>query len=60
MIVAVPGLPVAADHVPEPEPPMVTAPPGSIAQLTFLSAPAFGLAVTTTDAVSVHPYVLVL
>ena len=59
VIVAVPGLPDCAVHVPVPVADMVAEPPGSTAQLTVLSAPALGLAVTTTEAVSVHPLALV-
>ena len=58
VIVAVPGLPVCAVHVPVPVPAIVAEPPGSVAQLTVLSGPALGLAVTTTAAVSEHePFV---
>jgi hypothetical protein len=59
VMVAVPGLPVCADHVPTPVPPIVALPPGRTAQVTVLSTPALGFAVTTTEAVSVHPLAFV-
>jgi hypothetical protein len=59
VMVAVPGLPVCALHVPVPTPDIVTDPPGSTTQDNELSAPALGFAVTTTAAVSVHPLALV-
>jgi hypothetical protein len=51
----VPGFPACADHVPLPVPLIVAVPPGKDAQVTVLSVPASGLAVTVTVAVSVHP-----
>jgi hypothetical protein len=59
VILAVPGLPVIAVHVPVLVAVIFTAPPGNVAQLTVLSEPAFGFAVTTTDAVSLQPDALV-
>ena len=56
---AVPGLPICEDQVPTPVAVIVAEPPGSRAQATVLSTPALGLAVTTIDAVSVHPLALV-
>jgi hypothetical protein len=58
-MVAVPGLPVMAVHVPAPVAVIAAVPPGSMAQFTVLSAPAVGLAVMATDAVSLHPDALV-
>jgi hypothetical protein len=55
VIFEVPGLPVIAVHVPVPVADIDTEPPGRIAQLMVLSVPAFGFAVTTTDAVSLQP-----
>ena len=55
VIVAVPGLPAMAVHVPAPVPAIVALPPGRTAHVTVWSAPAFGLAVTTIAAVSLHP-----
>ena len=59
VMLAVPGLPVCAVHVPVPVAAMVADPPGSIAQFTVWSAPALGLAVTVILAVSVQPLALV-
>jgi hypothetical protein len=50
VIVAVPGFPVIADHVPVPVPVMVAVPPGSMAQLTTSSVPALGLVMMTVSA----------
>ena len=59
VISAVPGLPAIAVHVPVPVADIVAVPPGSKAQLTVLSGPALGFAVTTMEAVSVQPYTFV-
>ena len=59
VIVDVPGFPACADHVPLPVADIVVVPPGSIAQLTVLSVPASGFAVTVIFAVSVHPLAFV-
>ena len=59
VIVAVPGLPTCADHVPAPVAAIVAVPPGRTWQATTWSAPALGFAVTTMVAVSVHPLALV-
>ena len=59
VIVAVPGFPAWAVHVPLPVPDIVALPPGITAQLTVLSVPASGFAVTVTLAVSVHPLAFV-
>jgi hypothetical protein len=59
MIVAPPGLFSRAVHVPVPVAVMVAVPPGSTMQLTVWSDPAFGFAVTMTDAVSLQPDALV-
>ena len=55
VIVDVPGLDAKAVHVPVPVAAIVDDPPGKITQLTVWSGPAFGLAVTVTDAVSLQP-----
>ena len=55
VMVAVPGLPAIAVHVPAPVAAMAVLPPGSNAHVTVWSGPALGLAVTTTAAVSVQP-----
>jgi hypothetical protein len=55
VMVAVPGFPACAVHVPIPVAAMVADPPGSIAQLTVWSGPAFAFEVTITAAVSVQP-----
>ena len=52
-IVAVPGLPDMAVHIPPPDAPMVALPPGSVAQDTTLSGPAI-VVLTMTFAVSVQ------
>ena len=52
VIMAVPGLPVCAVHVPVPVAAIVAEPPGRTIQLTVWSVPAFGLGVTTIFAVS--------
>ncbi len=51
VMVAVPGLPEdAGDHLtPVPVPAMVAEPPGSMAQFTVLSGPAFGLVTVTVS-----------
>ena len=54
-----PGLPGISVHVPAPVPLIVAVPPGRRAHTTVLSVPAFGFAVTTIDAVSVHALALV-
>ncbi len=60
VMTAVPGFPVGAGvHVPVPVPAIVAEPPGSMAQFTVWSGPAFGLAVTVMSAVSVQPLALV-
>ena len=59
VIVAVPGFPACALQVPLPLAAIVALPPGNTAQLTLLSIPASGFAVTVTLAVSVHPLALV-
>jgi hypothetical protein len=60
VIDAVPGLPACAVHVPLPVADIVALPPGNEeTQFTFLSGPAFGLDVTVTLAVSVHPLAFV-
>ena len=55
VMVAVPALPGSAVHVPAPVAAMVAEPPGSKAHVTVRSGPALGLAVTTTEAVSLQP-----
>ena len=55
VMVAVPGLPAWADHVPVPVPPIVTEPPGSVTQLRDLSGPALGLEETTTVVIPLQP-----
>ena len=59
VMVEVPGLPAIAVHVPAPTAAIVAVPPGSNAQVTVWSGPAFGLAVTVTLAVSGQPEPLV-
>jgi hypothetical protein len=54
VIIAVPGLPGDADHVPAPVAAIVTEPPGSATQLTDWSGPALGPLVIVTVAVSVQ------
>ena len=54
VMVAVPGFPLCAVHVPLPVALMVAVPPGNAAQFTFLSVPASGFEVTNIDAVSVQ------
>jgi hypothetical protein len=56
VIVAVPGLPLGTGvHVPVPTAAIVADPPGNVAtQLTVLSGPALGRAVTVTVATSVQ------
>ena len=60
MMTALPGLPDDAGvHIPAPVAAIVAVPPGSMAQLTVWSGPAFGLAVMSIWAVSVQPLALV-
>jgi hypothetical protein len=60
VIVALPGLPDCADHVPIPLAAIVALPPGKVTtQLTVLSGPASGFAVMNAIAVSVQPFGLV-
>jgi hypothetical protein len=50
VMTAVPGFPVGAGvHVPVPVPAIVAEPPGSMAQFTVLSGPAFGLVTITVS-----------
>ena len=55
VMVAVPGLPAIAVHVPAPMPAIVAEPPGRMAQVTVWSGPALGLVLTMTATVSVQP-----
>ncbi len=59
VIVAVPGFPLCAVHVPLPVADIVAVPPGNMAHTTVLSIPASGFDVTTTLAVSEHPLIFV-
>ena len=56
VMVAEPGFPAAAVHVPVAgEAFIVAEPPGTLTQFTVWSAPEFGFAVTVTLAVSGQP-----
>ena len=49
VMVALPG-PESGAQVPPPDPDIVAVPPGSTAQVTVLSGPAFGLVTMTVSA----------